>query len=384
MSDKPFYIGRPNIGDRAAFNKRLDKIFADHWLTNDGQFVREFESKLADYLGVKHCIAMSNGTIALELAIKALPMNNKQGQAEVIIPSMTFVATAHALKWQEVTPVFADIDANSYNLCEKSVESLINEHTTGIIGVHLYGRPCNIDTLENLADRYQLKLAFDAAHAFGAAYDGQLIAGFGDCEVFSFHATKVFNTFEGGAVTTNDDELAEKLRLMRNFGFAGEDQVVYLGTNGKMAEVNAAMGLTNLEALPSFIEQNFQNYCTYKKTLSGIPGIKLIEHKQHEACNYHYIIVEVDAALYGAERDALKDFLSEYDVLARRYFYPGCHRMEPYKTLYPNAHRHLENTERFSERMLALPNGMQINQEQVAWLCSLIESFPHSTSAFKQ
>jgi len=370
LEKKQFFVGRPNIGNRQRFNDRLDKIFERRWLTNDGELVQELEEKISNYLGVKHCIAMCNGTIALELAIRATGMSGK-----VLLPSMTFVATAHALKWQQITPVFADIDANTYNLCPNSVSRMIDDDVTGIVGVHLYGRACDIEALTEIANKHKLKLIFDAAHAFGAGYNGNKIGGYGNCEVFSFHATKIFNTFEGGAVTTNDDELAAKLRLMRNFGFEGEDHVSYIGTNGKMAEVNAAMGLTNLEQIDSFIETNLINYGVYKAKLANTPGVELIAYDDNEFNNYQYVIISIDQTSSGFSRDELKEYLSSNGVKARRYFYPGCHKMEPYSSLYPNSGKRLPITESFSQRVLALPTGTQISRDQVAIVCDLINSF---------
>jgi dTDP-4-amino-4,6-dideoxygalactose transaminase len=234
--DQPLHVGRPNIGDRDAFLRRVNQILDNQWLTNNGPMVQEFEQRIAAHLGVKHCIAMCNGTVALEIAIRALGL-----EGEVIIPSWTFVATAHALYWQGITPVFADIDPATHNLDPAAVRRMITPRTSGIIGVHLWGRAAPIDELQAIADQHGLKLMFDAAHAFGSTYKGQTIGQFGACEVFSFHATKSFNTFEGGAVTTNDDELAETMRLMRNFGFVHYDKVIHPGTNGKMIEVCAAM-----------------------------------------------------------------------------------------------------------------------------------------------
>lgn len=371
--EKTFFIGKPNIGDRTLFYQRLDKMFDQRWLTNDGECVQELEQRLANYLDVKHCIAMCNGTIALELAIKASGMTGK-----VLVPSMTFIATAHALKWQEITPVFVDIDENTFNICPKAVQDKIDDSISGILGVHLYGRPCDIKALTDIAESNNLRLIFDAAHAFGSSYKGQKIGGHGDCEVFSFHATKVFNTFEGGAITTNDDQLAAKLRLMRNFGFEGEDQVSYIGTNGKMAEVNAAMGLTNFDQVDHFIEINRLNYHTYKQRLATTKGIDLIDFDDNESNNYQYVIITIDQVSCGYSRDELKQYLSSNGVMARRYFYPGCHKMEPYNSLYPNAGASLPKTESFSRKMLALPTGTQINRSEVAMVCDLINSFKPS------
>ena len=235
----PLHVGRPNIGDRVDFLHRLEGILDRQWLTNNGPLVQELEARIAAHLGVRHCIAMCNGTIALEIAIRALGLTG-----EVIVPSWTFIATAHALHWQEITPVFADIDPTTHNLDPAAVRRMITPRTSGIIGVHLWGRPAPIRELQAIADERGLKLLFDAAHAFGCSYEGQMIGRFGTCEVLSFHATKCFNCFEGGAIVTNDDALMEKVRLMRNFGFAGYDNVIHPGTNGKLTEVCAAMGLS--------------------------------------------------------------------------------------------------------------------------------------------
>ena len=232
------HVGKPNIGRYESFIKRINEMFERRWLTNNGPFVQEFEEKVADFLGVKHCIAMCNATVGLEIAARALGLTG-----EVIIPSFTFVATAHALQWQEITPVFCDIDPVTHNINPEQIPQLITPRTTGILGVHVWGHACEVELLTQIAEKHHLKLMFDAAHAFDCSYHGKMIGGFGDLEVFSFHATKFFNSFEGGMVATNDDNLAETIRSMRNFGFAGMDNVTNVGTNGKMSEVSAAMGL---------------------------------------------------------------------------------------------------------------------------------------------
>ncbi len=367
---KIYQIGRPNVGDSERMRLRLDEILASNYLTNNGPLVQELEDKLALYCGVKHCIAMSNGTVALELAIRATGL-----QGEVIVPSMTFIATAHALQWQGIKPLFADIDNTTLNICPASVEKLITPQTTGIIGVHLYGRPCDIEGLQRIADDHGLQLLFDSAHAFGSSHNGTKVGNFGACEAFSFHATKVFNTFEGGAVTTNNDELARKLKLMRNFGFEGEDNVSYIGTNGKMSEVCAAMGLTNLESLDGFIAINRENYYRYYDQLSDVDGISLESYDENEESNYQYVIIRVDGERFGKSRDDLKSKLESEGIMARRYFYPGCHRMEPYRSLYPDVGSSLPVTESFSEEVLALPNGNQITPDEVSWVCQLIREF---------
>jgi dTDP-4-amino-4,6-dideoxygalactose transaminase len=363
------HVGRPNIGDREQLLKRINHILDSKWLTNDGVQVQKLEKRIADFVGVKHCIAMCNATIAMEIAIRALGL-----AGEVIIPSMTFIATAHALQWQEITPVFCDIDPATHNIDPRRIEELITPRTTGIIAVHLWGRPCNMEALEDIARRHNLKLLYDAAHAFGCSHAGRMIGGFGHAEVFSFHATKFFNTLEGGAVVTNDDDLAGKIRLMKNFGFSGYDCVVYIGTNGKMNEVSAAVGLTSFEAMDEFIATNRCNYQSYKENLKGIPGVLHLSYDTAERNNFQYIVVEIDEMAACLSRDELVETLWVENVIARRYFYPGCHRMEPYRSLHPHAGLLLPETERMVERTLLLPNGTAVNPDQIATICGILRA----------
>lgn len=361
------HVGRPNIGDRHRLIKRLDDMLDRRWLTNGGPYVEELEHRIQDFLNVKHCIAMCNATIALEIAARALKL-----EGEVIIPSYTFVASAHALQWQEITPVFCDIDPHTHNIDPARIENLITPRTTGILGVHVWGRSCNIDALTAIAQKHRLKLMFDAAHAFGCTSQGQVIGGFGDAEVFSFHATKFFNSFEGGAVATNNDELAKRIRGMRNFGFTGMDEVSHVGTNGKMSEISAAMGLTSLESLDEFIEINYQNYLTYFKQLGDIPSVHLIRFDPKEKNNYQYVVVEIDEDLFGISRDLLVKILHAENILARRYFYPGCHQMEPYRSYFPNAGLVLPETEKLTQKVMQLPTGTAVNKEEIIQICELI------------
>ena len=325
------------------------------------------EREIAEFLDVKHCIAMCNGTIALEIAIRALGMSG-----EVIIPSMTFIATAHALQWQGITPVFCDIDPETYTIDPDTVTKMITPSTTGIIGVHLWGRPCDVESLAEIAGRYNLKLMYDAAHAFGCSRKGRMIGNFGTAEVFSFHATKFINSFEGGAVVTNDNELASRIRLMKNFGFAGHDNVIYIGTNGKMSEVSAAMGLTSLESMEDFMVINYRNYKQYRSELTGIPGIRILPYDEKEKCNYQYIVAEIDEESTTITRDNLVVILHAENVLARRYFFPGCHRMEPYRSFFPHAGLLVPETERAVKYALALPTGTAIGPDAIDTVCRII------------
>jgi len=367
MFPEPLLVGRPNIGNKERLFTYLSEILERRWLTNHGVLVQEFERRLAQYLGVKHAIPICNGTVALELAIRALDLTG-----EVIVPSFTFIATAHALHWQGLRPVFADVDPNTHTLDPAAVEAAITPRTTGILGVHLWGRACDTEALAAIARRHNLRLLFDAAHAFGCSHGGTMIGNFGDCEVFSFHATKFFNTSEGGAICTNDDSLAAKLRLMKNFGFQGYDNVVYVGTNGKMPEICAAMGLTNLEEIEDFLAANRRNLRAYEDGLRGIEGLTLARMPSEARSNCQYVVVEIDADRFGLSRDVVYRLLHDEQVIARRYFHPGCHRMEPYRTLDPDAGRRLPETERLAGRVLCFPTGTQTSPEQIAQICALL------------
>jgi dTDP-4-amino-4,6-dideoxygalactose transaminase len=311
---------------------------------------------------------MCNGTIALEIAIRALGMTG-----EVIIPSATFIATAHALQWQSITPVFCDIDEKTHTIDPLKIEQMITPRTTGIIGVHLWGRPCDTESINDIAQKHKLKVLYDAAHALSCRYDGRMIGNFGNAEIFSFHATKFINTFEGGAVVTNDDYLALKIRLMKNFGFKGYDNVIYIGTNGKMSEVSAAMGLSSLDSINEVITINRANYLHYRDELDSIHGISCIAYNDDNLPNYQYLILEVDESKAHLSRDQIVRILHAENVLVRRYFYPGCHKMEPYRSCFPHAGLLLPNTEKVLSRVISLPTGKSVNHEDISTICELMQ-----------
>jgi len=360
------HVGSPNLGSRSALDKYLDGIYARCWVTNNGPLVQELEIKIASHHNVKHCVAMSNGTIALEIAIRALEL-----RGEVIVPSYTFIATAHALHWQAITPVFADIDPVTHHLDPVAVRQMITPNTTGIIGVHLWGRCAPVQELQAVAREHGLKLLFDAAHAFGCSHNGEMVGRFGLCEVLSFHATKFFSTFEGGAVLTNDDVLAEKMRLMRNFGFAGLDNVIHPGTNGKMNEICAAMGLVNLESLDQMTQINRENYELYSRKLSGIPGISVLSYDYAEQNNFQYMVLEVGEEC-PIKRDHLIDALHAENIRARRYFWPGCHNMKPYRDIFPHAGLLLPNTRQVADRVVVLPTGPAVSAEAIETITAVV------------
>ena len=367
--DKPLYVGVPNIGSRDHFVDMIDDMFERKWLSNNGKYIKKLQTQLQEYLGVKHVIPVCNATVGLDIAARALGM-----QGEVLVPSFTFVATAHILQWQGVKPIFVDVHQDTHLIDEDKLEKYITDKTTGIIGVHLWGQGCNIEKIEKIAHKHNLKVLYDAAHAMGCSYNGKKIGSFGDCEVFSFHATKVFNTFEGGAITTNNDELAEKIKLMINFGFNGYDQVDYLGINGKMNEASAAMGIINLAKLDTFIKSNEENYNIYQVELDKIVGIRMLQYSKDNESNYHYIVIQVDEKEFGMSRDQLCEILHSKNVIARKYFYPGCHNMEPYKTIYKDQYNYLSITNKLCKETLVLPNSSEYDKDTISKVCEIIRS----------
>ena len=365
--DSLLHVGRPHIGDQDRFLELIKNMLERRRFTNDGPYVRELEHRIADQLGVKHCLLVCNGTVALQIAIRALDLSG-----EVIVPAWTFVAPIHALQWQGLKPVFCDVDPKSHTLDPKAAERLITSNTSAILGVHVWGQPCAIRALADIASRRNLRLLYDAAHAFACSYRGRMVGGFGDAEVFSFHATKFFHTLEGGAITTNSDETADRVRLIRNFGFAGVDNVASLGINGKMNEASAAMGLTLLDDLDLLIAHNRRNYRQYQGELADLPGLGLFAFDESEHQNYQYIVLEIDPETTHVKRNMLVDVLRAENVLARRYFSPGCHRMEPYRSRVPPQKWNLTVTERLAEEVLCLPTGSSVGTDEISQICQII------------
>lgn len=365
---EPLHVGRPNIGDRERLFERFADILDRRWLTNDGPYVQAFEQEIAAYLGVTHCVAVCNATIGLQIAIRALGMTG-----EVIVPSFTFPATVHALQWEGITPVFCDVDPLTHNVDPADVERLIGPLTSGLVGVHLWGNACDDKALSELAEHYDLRLLYDAAHAFGCSHLGRMIGNFGDCEVFSFHATKFLNSAEGGAIVTNDNDLAASLRQLRNFGLAA-GSVDSIGTNAKMTEFCAAMGLTSLESRDEFIERNRNNHAAYCAALGVVPGIRLLFGQSAERHNWQYVVAEVEREIAGVTRDEVIAALHSQNVLAKRYFSPGCHRMPPYAAMYDAERSPLPQTERLCDRLLQLPTGSGVAQLDVARIADFLKS----------
>jgi dTDP-4-amino-4,6-dideoxyglucose len=354
----PIRVGAPSLGDRRQLHRRLDEILDRAWLTNHGPVEREFEERLCDLVGTRHCIPVANATFGLLLALKALV-----NDGEVIMPAFTFPAAAHAARFLGLEPVFCDIDPERHHLDPHDVAVQLTERTAGVLAVHLWGRACDTEAIEDVAEG--LPVIYDAAHAFGAVHRGQPVGSNGHCEVFSFHATKYVAAFEGGAIATNDDDLAARLRLLSNYGFAGRDHVVSLGLNAKLSEIHAAMGIVSLDLLPKIKAANVAHLEHYRGELSGIPGIHL--RTEADAGNLSYVVVEIDSESSECTRDGVMAYLRTRGVDTQRYFHPGVNRMEPYLTEQDD--RALPVTASVCERVLQLPTGLGISEEGVEHVC---------------
>ncbi|MFD3686130.1 aminotransferase class I/II-fold pyridoxal phosphate-dependent enzyme [Nocardiopsis sp. NPDC058631] len=361
---EPLAVGRPGRIDRRALYERLDRVLDSGCHSNGGPLVRELEGRLAGMAGVRHCVAMCNATTAMQVLARARGVTG-----EVVMPSMTFVATAHAMRWIGLEPVFCDIDPDTGQIDPAHARALITPRTSAVVGVHLWGRPCPVDALEDLVAEHGLDLYFDAAHAIGCAVGGRPVGGSGDAEVFSLHATKVVGAFEGGAVVTDDDRTAERLRSLQSFGTGIAELSPFGGTNAKMGEASAAMALTSLDAFADTVRHNRGNHEAYRAGLTGVPGIALEDFVPAESPNFQYVVIRVDPARTGLDRDLLQRVLHEENILTRPYFSPACHQTEPYASL---GHAALPHTEHLAERVLALPTGTAVSPEDVGAVCDII------------
>ncbi|MDP3716214.1 MAG: DegT/DnrJ/EryC1/StrS family aminotransferase [Acidobacteriota bacterium] len=327
--DEPIYVTRPLLPPLPALQARLAEIWEARWLTNDGQQHVRLTQAIADYLAVPHVSLFNNGTIALLAAVRALGM-----RGEVITTPFTFPATPHAISWSGATPVFCDIDPVTMNLDPAKVEELITPRTTGILAVHVYGIPCDVYALQAIANRRGLKLVYDAAHAFGTKINGVGIGNFGDASMFSFHATKLFHSAEGGALTAPKADSKAAFDHLKNFGILNQEEVDVVGINGKMNELQAALGLAVLDCVTDELRLRRAIIARYRERLAGVPGLALMPEPAGVESSCQYFVVRIDGPAFGRTRDEVFDHLKTYNVLARKYFYPlctdyGCYRDLP-------------------------------------------------------
>jgi len=365
--NKPILVTQPALPPLKEFYDSLKDIWYSKWLTNNGKFHQELESALAEYLGVKYVSLFSNGTLALISALQVLRITG-----EVITTPYTFVATTHSLHWNGIKPVFVDVDPVYGNLDPIKIEAAITPKTTAIVPVHVYGNPCEVEKIQDIADTYGLKVIYDACHAFGVDYKGQSILNFGDLSVLSFHATKVYNTFEGGAIICHDEKTKKRIDYLKNFGFAGETTVIAPGINAKMNEVQAAFGLLQLKYLDENIQKRRQIAHIYHQGLKYIEGIRILQQNPHAEHNYPYYPVFVDEASYGMSRDELYFKLRENHIFGRRYFYPLVSEFPMYRGLESANPSNLPHAHAIANQVICLPIYPELQTKYVDQIINLI------------
>ncbi len=364
---KPIYVTQPHLPPLEEFMPYLQEIWDNKILTNGGPFHRQLEQALCDYLGVEHLALFVNGTIALVTALQALRITG-----EVITTPYSFVATAHSLLWNGVKPVFADIDPATLNLDPARIEAAITPQTTAIMPVHCYGRPCDVEAIQTIADNYNLRVIYDAAHAFAVRDAGGSVLRHGDLSVLSFHATKVFNTFEGGAIICPDAKTKQRIDHLKNFGFVDEVTVVAPGINGKMSEINSAFGMLQLRSVDASIARRGEIDAAYRALLAGIDGIRCVDNTGYTA-NHSYFPILVDHP-YPLSRDALYDRLKAHGIHARRYFYPLISDFPMYRGL-PSARRdHLPAAAMAAQQVLCLPIYPGLETASVTRIAGLVRA----------
>jgi len=360
-------VTRPLLPPLDEFVKCLEVIWESKWITNMGFYHHELEKALSNYLGVEHISLFTNGTLPLITALQAL-----QVTGEVITTPYSFVATTHALWWNGIRPVFADIRPETANIDPDKIEAAITPQTTAILPVHVYGTPCDTEKIQQIADRYRLKVIYDAAHAFGVQVNGESILKAGDMSTLSFHATKVFNTIEGGALICKDARTKLQIDYLKNFGFAGETTVVAPGINGKIDEVRAAFGLTALKYVDEAIESRRQIVSLYRKSLNGVKGIALMNELMNVRHNYSYFPVYVDEDEYGMSRDALYEKMKQFNIYGRRYFYPLISSFPPYRSLESARPENLPVATKMADSVICLPLYAGLEKDVVEQIISLI------------
>lgn len=366
---KQITVTSPLLPDREEFNRLLSEIWDSKWITNNGRFHRQLEKELADYLKVPYISLFTNGTLPLITALQALRITG-----EVITTPYSFVATTHSLWWNGITPVFVDIDPATCNLDPARIEAAITPRTTAIMPVHCYGKPCDTKAIQEIADKYGLKVIYDAAHAFGVEVDGESLLTAGDMSTLSFHATKVYNTIEGGALVMHDEQTKKRIDYLKNFGFAGETTVVAPGINSKMDEVRAAYGLLNLRQVDAAIEARRHVATLYREALRDVNGLTFFDDMPGVRHNYSYFPVFVDAEKYGMTRDELYFKMKDADVLGRRYFYPLISDFSTYRGLPSATAENLPIATRIANQVICLPMHHQLSNEDVERVIKIIKS----------
>ena len=365
--DKPIYVTQPSLPDLEEFIPYLEEIWDNKILTNNGPMHKQLEKELAEFLGVPFISLFANGTLALVTALQALRITG-----EVITTPYSFVATTHSLWWNNIKPVFVDIEPNFGNLDPDRIEAAITPKTTAIMPVHVYGNPCYVEKIQKIADTYGLRLIYDAAHAFGVKYKGGSILNYGDLSILSFHATKVFNTFEGGAIISHDSATKQRIDYLKNFGFAGETTIMAPGINSKMNEVQAAMGLLQLKSVDESIEKRKFVADTYRALLNNITGISMLPVPAETISNYAYFPIFVNEKEYGMSRDALYEKMKQNNIYGRRYFYPLISEFSMYKSLESSSQSNLPVAHKIANDVICLPIYSELSKNNIEIITSLI------------
>lgn len=365
--ERPIYVTQPALPPLDEFIPYLQKIWDTRVLTNNGQFHKQLEEELREYLGVKYISLFCNGTIALITALQFLKITG-----EVITTPFSFVATANSLVWNGLKPVFADIEEESFTIDPDKIEELITPETTAILAVHVYGNPCNMDAIKKIADKFGLKVIYDAAHAFGIKTGNSSVLNCGDLSMLSFHATKTFTTFEGGAIVCNDEQTKKTIDNLKNFGFAGETSVIASGINGKMNEIQAAFGLMYLKHVDTYIRKTQKIAEAYRQRLGDIQGLRLCTDRPDITNNYAYFPILIDEGQYGMSRNALYEKLKKNNIYCRRYFYPLISQFKPYTGFESAKPGKLPVAEKITEQVLCLPIYPELRIETVEMICSLV------------
>lgn len=360
-------VTRPYLPEKEAFLKLIDEIWENRWLTNQGPLHQRLEKALCDTLGIKNIILTVNGHLALEVALRGLRVHG-----EVITTPFTFASTTHAISLCGLRPVFCDVRESDMTIDPQKIESLITEKTEAIMPVHVYGHPCDVDAIQEIADKHNLKVIYDAAHTFGARKNGRCLAEYGDASIFSFHATKLFNTIEGGAIVYSDDRYTKNFNMYKNFGIADEENIPLIGGNAKMNEFQAAMGLANLPALPFIIQQRKEYTEYYRRRLENIEGIRLFQPDEDPSVEYNYAYFPVEITVNAKmNRDVLAQKLKEDDIYVRKYFYPLLSECACYRNL-PSSNN-LPVAKKAAMQIMTLPLYTDMGFDTIDFVCDQIE-----------
>lgn len=367
--NKPVYVTQPALPDLQEFMPYLEQIWENKILTNNGPFHQQLEKELCQFLGVPYISLFANGTLALVTALQVLRITG-----EVITTPYSFVATTHSLWWNNIKPVFVDIEPKFCNLDPEKIEAAITPKTTAILPVHVYGNPCKMERIQEISDIYGIKVIYDAAHAFGVEYKEQSICNYGDLSVLSFHATKVFNTMEGGAIVCHDAATKKRIDYLKNFGFAGETTIMAPGINSKMNEMQAALGLLQLKHYHKNIEKRKRIADTYRKELSGIKGISVLPEPENTESNFAYFPIFVNEKEYGLSRDQLYEKLKQNNIYGRRYFYPLISEFSMYRSLDSASSANLPVAKKIAEQVICLPIYPDLDIEIILKICQLLKN----------